>query len=78
MALKAGVPVTARALVQRINRTLSKDGEVLKAMRGAQAVHDLGSYIVIDTSGNSVVRKRVDIESFGRALGVLKDFEVLV
>jgi hypothetical protein len=76
MARKAGVPVTARALVQRINRTLSKDGEVLRAMRG-QAVHDLGSYIVIDTNGNSVAHKRVDIERLGRKLGVLKDFETL-
>jgi hypothetical protein len=78
MATKAGVPVTARALVQRINRALSKDSEVLKATRGSQAVQDLGDFYVLDVRGNSVVRKDVDIEALGRKLGALRDFEVLV
>jgi len=78
MAGKAGVPVTARALIQRINRALAKDNEILKTTRGERAVQDLGQYYVLDFNMNAVMRKDVDIEEFGRQLGALKDFEKLV
>jgi hypothetical protein len=71
------VPVTSRALIQRINRKLAADGEVLKASRGMQAFLDVGDHYVLDISMNAVVRKNLDIEQFGRSLGVLKPYEGL-
>lgn len=72
------VPVTTRALVQRINRVLAKQGEVLKKARGAHAPQDLGEWFYLDTKNNVVRRKHVDVEEFGRELEVLKPFENLV
>lgn len=77
MAGKAQVPVTTRALVQRINRALAADDEVLKAARGAQALQDLGEHYILDIKRNVVTRKDVDIEAVGRSLGVLKEYEGL-
>jgi len=74
---KVRVPVTRRALIQRVNRALAKDGEQLKATKGTQAQLDLGDFYVIDISGNSVSRKDVDLEKLARELGVLKPYEAL-
>lgn len=77
MAGKVKVPVTKRALIQRVNRALAKDGEQLKATKGAQAQLDLGEFYVVDVSGNSVSRKDVDLEKLARELGALKPYEAL-
>lgn len=74
------VPVTQRALVQRINRALARVGRfgrVMKKTRGVQAHLDLGDYYVLDVERNLVVDKYVDAEALGRELGVLHDFERL-
>jgi hypothetical protein len=76
---KAAVPVSKRALVQRINRKLLKDrGEVLKATRGGKAQQDLGDYYTVDLAGNFLVEKDVDLGELGRELGVLAAYERLV
>jgi hypothetical protein len=77
MAGKVKVPVTKRALIQRVNRALAKDGEQLKATKGAQAQLDLGEFYVVDVSLNAVSRKDVDLEKLARELGVLKPYEAL-
>ena len=69
------VPITIRALVQRINRKLAEDGEVLKAPRGARALQELGDYYILDINLNAVLHKDVDVEELGRELGALKDYE---
>jgi hypothetical protein len=69
------VPVTTRALLQRINRALKKDDEMLKTTRGERGRSDLGDYYVLDLNRNFVTRHDVDPEALGRKLGVLKDFE---
>ena len=68
--------VTTRALIARINRKLKPDFEVLRKARGASAEADVGEYFVVDLRFNAIVDKHVDPESYGRELGVLKDFEV--
>jgi hypothetical protein len=78
MAKKQGVPITTRALVQRINRALGKRDEVLKITRGERARSDLGDFYVLDVSMNAVVSKDVDPEELGRKLGVLKEWERVV
>ena len=74
---KTRVPVTARALIQRINRKLAEEGEVLKAARGAKVEQQLGTYYTLDMRTNAVVAKDVDLERLGRELGALKPFEEL-
>jgi hypothetical protein len=71
------VPVTTRALLQRVNRKLAADGMQLKATRGMRAVADLGDFYVIDASRNFVVDKYVNIEELGRKVGALRPWEVL-
>ena len=69
------VPVSTRALVQRINRKLKAEESVLKASRGARAQQDLGDYYLLDWRTNAVHAKDVDPEDLGRELGVLKAWE---
>jgi len=78
----AKVPVSTRALVQRINRALAADGERLKKTRdrgawGQTAWLDLGDYYVIDLDRNVVVAHHVNLEGEGRKLGVLAEWEAL-
>lgn len=71
-------PVSRRALIQRINRNLSKEDKILKASRGERARQDLGDYYIIALSGRSVLQKDIDVEKLGRQLGTLKPFERLI
>jgi hypothetical protein len=48
MVTSMQVPVSMRALLQRINRKLAKDGAVLKTLRGQRYAHDLGRYYSVD------------------------------
>lgn len=80
MVKKAGTkaPVAERALLQRINRALVKEGEVVKKTRpGSRLEQDVGEYYGVDTGRNFVSRKHVDLEALGRELGVLADWEAL-
>lgn len=70
------VPVTARALVQRINRNLAEKDRKLCAARG-KAVANLGKYYVIDSYRNFVVVGHLDLEAYARELGVMGDHETL-
>jgi hypothetical protein len=72
---KATVPVSERALIQRINRALREDDRVLKATRGERARLDLGYFYILDTRRNFVVAKECNLEVIGRELGVLADYE---
>ena len=78
MSKQTHVPVTSRAIIQRINRVLAKDLQVLKATRGERAQLDFGDHYVLDQSRGFVVDTHVDIEEMARGLGVLKDYEELV
>lgn len=71
------VPVTLRAVIQRINRKLAPDNEVLKAARGARMQQEVGDYYIVDFSKNAVTRMDADPEKLARELGVLKDWETL-
>jgi hypothetical protein len=71
------IPVTIRALLQRINRSLAKNDQILKATRGTQMRRDAGEFFILDLSRNEVLTKDVDPQVLGRELGVLKDYEHL-
>ena len=74
---KTGVPITIRALCQRINRALAERGEILKKARGRHAVEDCGDWFVLDTRRNVVARKHVDPKTIGSTLRLIKPFEVV-
>lgn len=86
-AKQGKVPVTMRALIQRINRKLAKErdgwgthggghGDKLLACREmSRAYHDLGSYYTVDVGRNQIAATHVDPEELARELGVLKEWE---
>jgi hypothetical protein len=70
------VPVTQRAVVQRLSRRLEADGKVLKKARGAYAADALGDYFVL--RNGSVINHHVDLEAFARESGALAEYEQLI
>jgi hypothetical protein len=68
------VPVSERALIQRVNRRLEKFGQCLRKTREGQWP-TLGDYHVIDLKGNYVSQHHVDIERLGRKLKALQRWE---
>jgi len=68
--------ISARALIQRINRKLRPDGERLRVLRGVRWWNDLGDYYVTNES-NCIVAQHVDLEKFGRACQALSHDERL-
>jgi hypothetical protein len=79
MAKKAPthVPVSERALIARINRKIADDDLILKRTRNARAELDLGRHYTINFRVNFVADKHIDLEGYGRELGVLKPYEAL-
>jgi hypothetical protein len=80
------VPVTERALIQRINRRLKQDGEKLCAARGEGVQQRLGRFYVVETGhhvrpknhlSSGVVHTDVDVEKLAAKLGLLKPWEML-
>jgi len=67
--------ITTRALIQRINRALAKDGAVLKKARGMQMFASVGEYFIVNITGNYISQQRVDPEKLGRELGIFKPYE---
>lgn len=77
MAIATHVPVSQRALLQRINRRLAKEHEVLKTLRGQRYEHDLGRHYAVNYATNLVTATHVDPEAWGRELGVLAAWETV-
>lgn len=73
---KQSVPVTRRALIQRVNRVLAKDGQAVKATRG-RAAESLGCYFRLDIKHKTVLARNVNLEQLGRELGALRGWESL-
>lgn len=73
---KPKVPISEKALYQRINRKLRADGEVLKRARG-NVETTLGEYYVVNFERNFVTQHHVDIAELGRELGVMNEWESL-
>jgi hypothetical protein len=74
MKTKTTVPVSMRALVQRINRQLKKDNEQLRKARGRDQ-YNIGDWFTLDLYHNAVARTYLDPEKLGRELGVLRPWE---
>ena len=82
MAAKQKAPVSMRALIQRINRKLRHNGEVLKVARGsraeAEAEADVGRYFIVNIKRDLLVNDHCDPEAVAREIGVMAEYERLV
>lgn len=75
MAAREKVPITKRAILQRLNRVLKPYGMRLKKTVGAKAEMELGEFYVLDTKHNVIAEKKVDVEKLGRKHKVLAPWE---
>lgn len=75
MAKVKTIPITMRALLQRINRALDKENRQLKKAVGARLQQDVGEFYLVDRQRNAVVRLDVDPVALGRDLDVLRAWE---
>jgi hypothetical protein len=74
MATSKKAPVSSRALIQRLNRHLAKEGRKLRACRADTSGYgELGDWY--ETEGRTVTAKHVDPEAWARETGVLKPYE---
>jgi hypothetical protein len=71
------IPLTPRALFQRLARRLAVDGRVLRKTRAASARDCVGDYFVIDGDGG-IVMHHVNLQELARELGVLQSYERLL
>jgi hypothetical protein len=73
------VPVSERALLARINRKLAHEGERVLKKRSAWAAWGPPErdFYAIDINRNMVIADHVDLESWGKELGVFAEWEVL-
>lgn len=72
---KSKVPITERALTQRINRALKKDNQKLCKPR---TEGELGGLYIINLLNNSIEASNCDLEKLGLECGALKPYERLV
>jgi hypothetical protein len=79
--VKAKVQISERALLQRLNRKLNAEGEIVKKTRPNSKSHTtLGDYYLLDVNKNFVVQLNLtasDLETMGRKNKVLNPWEVL-
>ena len=69
------IQITMRALLQRINRVLIKDGKILKKKRGVGRPGDRGRYFLVNLELKEVDSVVMDLGSFGRRMGVIEGWE---
>ena len=69
------VPVSTRALIQRINRKLLAEEQAVRASRGGRAELELGDYYILNLRFNSVDAMHVNLEELGREVGALRPHE---
>ncbi len=70
--------ISEKALYERIDRKLRAMGECLRRCReGSRWFNNLGRYYSISIAFNAVRDTHIDLEAWGRDLGVLGPNEVL-
>jgi hypothetical protein len=73
--VKHRLPLSERALNQRINRKLKQDGKQLRTARSPSVELSRGRYFIVDVNHNSVTAHHIHLEELGHELGVLKPWE---
>jgi hypothetical protein len=77
MSKRPLVPVTERAVVQRLNRAMGKQGLKLKKARSARTETRVSEWYVIDITGNYVVQKDADLAALAKNWKVLAAGETI-
>jgi hypothetical protein len=68
------IPLSKRALLQRLARALLRDGKVLRKTRAPSARDRVGDFFVVDANGG-IVAHHVDLRQLAHELDVLKTYE---
>lgn len=72
---RLSVPITPRALGQRVRRALARRGDVFhKCNPRSQWYRDLGDYYTVNER-NHIIATHCDLAELGRELGVLRAHE---
>ncbi|MBZ5527075.1 MAG: hypothetical protein LAN71_04110 [Acidobacteriia bacterium] len=71
------VPVSERAIVQRLNRAMGKEGLRLKKARSTQTETSVGEWYVIDITRNFVAQQDVDLAKLAKKWKVLAAWETV-
>lgn len=72
------VPVSEKAIFQRLSRHLAHDGLALKKCRaGSRAHQTLGDFYTVDAHSNAVRDYQIDLEGWAREAGLMKEYEEL-
>jgi hypothetical protein len=69
------LPITTRALVQRLNRKLHDDDLMVKKTRDGRARQELGDFYLLNWRINGIAESFVDLEELGRKVGALAEWE---
>jgi hypothetical protein len=70
------LPVSRRAIFERVTRALKKKGRSIRAYRRGQSGTP-GALYIVDVKLNRVVAVQQDLERLGYQLGVLREYEQL-
>jgi hypothetical protein len=71
------VPLTRRALYQRLARALARSGKTLRKARAAPARRHVGEYFIL-SDNDGIVAHHVDLQQLAREIGVLQTYEQLI
>jgi hypothetical protein len=72
--MKSKVPITQRALIQRLNRVLAKRHErVCYDRRNGSYMHTGG----VDSRNGFLIQQDVNLNALAKELGVLKPWEIV-
>lgn len=74
--MREKVEITARALLQRVNRAKKAEKIIIKKSRASQ-VASLGQYFAVDLNLHFVCQKDVNLLVLAREIGVLEPWETL-
>jgi hypothetical protein len=69
------LPVSIRAIMQRINRALPEHQQLKSAARSARWQAEVGLHYIVDGAAGHVVSRNVDLEQLARKLGCIKEWE---
>lgn len=63
--------ISKGALLQRINRLLAENHEMVRKTKRGKWHDELGDYYIVDYDHNVVIERHVDLMKKGRELGVI-------
>ena len=71
------VNISARALIQRLNRKLAPNKVIKSNRRSDRLTEEMGAHYVLDLKAGRVAERHVDLAALGKKLGVMESWEQL-